>query len=420
MNRRSLTWVAACMLLGSGIASATEVAEMTQLIRFLSERIATEDANLDEATRYKALLSSLEMMGVGVPPRASQAPLKGSDLAKLIIQGDKGPAPVKKPAGFLVLEEQLKTTSAATNPFEEVLPKPSFPKARSLPKPAPVSAPRLEVGPNPTLRASDHSAPVLVPRAPRAVRPVGPLPPQVVRKAAFEMPPVAVIARSLLSNPSDNPWKPEMKPVSRDYSSPRPGESYAPPAQGSEHFSQAERKAKLKNILSGLRSKRTRPPRVALPASSYAVASEATVSSNSQAAPLSHLEMDAVKDLAQRVLTGIERQPRIAVPEEGRVRLLEKGVTQTLTAGSHLVSWGARLEVEKGGRVLLVYPGEGTIFRLSEGSIGEVTKSGVQRIQGTVTKFLSRPGDTTEVLEPATQASLPTLARLALEATQPR
>lgn len=459
MERRTLSLVAAALLATAPAALASTQAEMEQLITFLASRIQTEDPSLTEALRYRALLESLEMMGVTVSPSLrTAAPKTPASLAKALLTpaGPGAPAPTR-PAGMTVVE--------AANPFEAVPPAGS-PRPLPTPSPTPSAPPAqpepglAEVGPNPVVRPAAGAA-----SAPVAATPVvrGPPAPQRVRSPrAYDLPPIARLARELLENPGSNPWKPVPKPVGLDRSTPLgpapvrmspPAPIETAPVRAAivaKGEAAAARRPALRSRLRDLLD--SSPARAEVPtlrspepsiqdlrakarqavaeAAQAAMAARALPETETLPAAPALLPQDVLQNQASAVLEALREPlevpapsltipslaahpapaartmvghadlPRVAVAPGGRIRVVEPSGTATVhDGGRHPVAWNSTVTVETGDRVMVVYPTQGTIFRLHGGSVGRLEAEGVRRVSGTVERFLGRPDDGLQVLE---------------------
>lgn len=202
VRRSRLVMALALALSGPGVlpvtaAPSAQVQQMEQLVRFLSQRIQEEEPGASPEAIRGALYESLEMMGVSVPDSIRErGDMSASELANLLVSPTptSGPAPAVGPTGtrrpaddvFMVEE-----TESAPSPL---------PPARTAPPP---SAPR-PVSPAPAVSAAELDA--LVAAFPQISAFVPP-------RQAPASPAVAEMARVLLAQPSQNPWKPSLKPV---------------------------------------------------------------------------------------------------------------------------------------------------------------------------------------------------------------
>lgn len=410
MERRMLSLAAAALLAAAPATLASTQAEMEQLIAFLQGRIETEDPTLSASLRYRALLESLEMMGVAVPPGLrSAAPKEPAALARTLLQPDQPgtPAPAR-PAGMTVVE--------AANPFDAVPPAGTAEDTAAIPDD--VEPGLSEVGPDPVVRA-ESTAPAGAPAAP----PTGPVvrgppvPQPVASPRAFSMPAIARMARELLDNPGSNPWKPAPKPVGVDRGAPlgpapagvarRVGRP-APPSLGRAEAPVAASpaglpgiRARLRQILASPEPQTDQPaPRSPAPAGRELLPEE-VLQVQAQAVLESLQEPPPVPAPAVE-LAGARQgdSPRVAVVPGGQVRVTDPlGSATVLGEGRHPVAWNSTVAVEAGDRVMVVYPAQGTIFRLYRGAEGHLEPRGIRRISGTVERFLGREDDGLQVFD---------------------
>jgi hypothetical protein len=127
-------------LLGAGTAQAKgkaggdELDQMTGLVRFLQDRITTEDPTLAPDLRHAALLDAIEMMGIELPEGLRKRPAASPEQLALAILTAPAPTP-QRPTGA--------GPSGSEDPFEgsstagtSAAPPPPPPRCPRRPHPA--------------------------------------------------------------------------------------------------------------------------------------------------------------------------------------------------------------------------------------------------------------------------------------------
>lgn len=352
-------------LFGAGVAQALPEEDgpeqMEELIRFLADRIATEDPTLSPELRQQALLDSLELMGVAVPEPLTRTPdLSPAEMAHQLLMGP----PEDPPA----------------------------------PPPSQVGIPVLPPSPGPQLRSR---VPVERRLAIQEVLETFPVPEEFRRDPARAMPPIAQMARVLIANPGkSSPWSPQPLPTGEErvrLEQARVERERLGSGRGYEGSAQS-----YKDRLERLRSKgiplSSANPRELDQAESVHPGLLAAAAATIRSIPSPSPEKIERLQAASRESTGAMDLPRVVVPAGARIHVRMGDQILDFQEGSHELLWEAEVEVAEGERILLVYPREGTIFRLGRGSRSRIEDSGVRRLDGEVVKFLSKPGDNLQVL----------------------
>jgi hypothetical protein len=358
----------AISLVGVSIAQAlpqedgSELEQMEMLVRFLRERIATEDPSLSPELRQQALADALEMMGLEVPKNFAQSPKQtpASMARELLLDPVKDPpsAPAEVSS-----EAELQFIVSGEAPGKKAPPASSH-----LPPTRAISQERLD--------------------AIHEVLATFPVPESYRRDPARDMPPIAQMARVLLANPGKgSPWEPTLLPVGEDLR--RQEQNHLPSATGSRGYEGSAQAFQDRSSRSAARTHR----RTFLP-----TGPREDISPGLLAAAAATLRAIPSPPLTSRGAGHGHSQnglnlPRVVVPAGALVAVQIAGQSMELQEGSHELLWDSEIEVRQGERILLVYPKEGTIFRLGPHSRGKVESSGVRRLSGKVVKFLSKPGD---------------------------
>lgn len=288
--------------------AGNELTQMTALVRFLGDRIRAEDPTLAGDLHDAALLDALEMMGIEVPRELRRHPPRDPEKLAMAILTAPPPAPRAAAPGEELTRDPFAEAEAGAEAESSA-------GVGVAPGPAAPPAPPAAFRPDP-----DRVLTI------RKILDAFPIPAEYRREPSTTMPPIALMARTLLTDPDGrNPWEPQSMPTG------------AALAEGS----------------------------------------------------------------AEAGGTGAEPEgggPRVVVPEGGRVEVTGAGGDRTLGPGRHELGWGAGVRVLAGERVLLVYPRMSAVFRLGAGSRARVESQGVRRLEGSVERFLSRPGVSVAVL----------------------
>lgn len=189
---QALVLVGASLALAGGLearGAANELEQMTGLVRFLGDRIATEDPTLPPDVRHAALLDALEMMGVELPEDIRRRPgLTPEQVALAVLTAP----PPSRAAG------RGAPTSGGTLPDPFVDEPVAGDPLRELPSTPPEG---WQADPDRLLSI-------------RRILASFPLPAAYRSHQERDMEPIALMARTMIENPdTSSPWAPTLKPT---------------------------------------------------------------------------------------------------------------------------------------------------------------------------------------------------------------